>query len=341
MRGGGSAEVIEKLARHFSADMIVTICTLESKSINLPNNVHIEVLKIIKPPIFTSLLTYIQILIRLRQTILRVNPTKIVSFIHIANIICIFAAWKTSGRVIVCERSDILKSKIGRVWKCIRPIVYWRADTICLQNQMDRNLLPNYLQRKIIIARNPIKEPVFAELGSPRLIAIGRLHPVKRFDLLIRLCSQILKSNPQLELHIFGDGPERPYLETIIRDLELTNQAILRGITYDIQAAISECSIFLMTSASEGQPNALLEALASGLPAICLDTSSCFHEIKAFFPHLHLIPPGQEDFFIDTLTKILKRGIVKYPSNWEQWNSSAWSDWHNIIKQNQANTHAT
>lgn len=336
MRGGGSAEVISKLAWHFSREMAVTICTLESAvSMELPANVQVEVLKIRKSPLLGSLITYLQIFIQLRRTITRLNPTKIVSFIHIANIICVLASWRAKAKVIVCERSDILSAKIGWLWKIIRPPVYWHADTVCLQNSDDRYQLPNYLWRKIIIARNPIKEPAPTRASSHRLIAIGRLHPVKRFDLMIKLSSEVLKKNPQLQLHIFGEGSERTFLEKLIADSDLKTQVVLCGHTNDIPGAISESSIFLMTSSSEGQPNALLEALAAGLPALCLDTSNCFKAIKISFPHVQLINPSDEHEFTKKLDSIVTSGANRFTTQWENWNEQAWSEWRKLITENE------
>lgn len=120
--------------------------------------------------------------------------------------------------------------------------------------------------------------PVVAprRLGSPppgppwRLVTLGRLVPVKGLDLLL----EALAGLPQVELHLCGDGPQRPALEAQARELGMS--AVFHGVVTGQarDAILSRSHGFVMPSRrlpggrTEGAPVALLEALSLGLPVV-------------------------------------------------------------------------
>ena len=184
LKGGGSASIIKTLATHYSKEAEIHVCTMELPENPWPERVTLHEMPIKRYRFLGSLGFYIQIVYSLHNIMLRLKPGKVVSFIHIANILSVIASWRTGTPVIVCERSDFLKSKIGKPWKVIRPFVYSYADKICLQNRNDLNVIPGYLKSKVIFARNPIKLPSKSkEHSHTRIIAVGRLNPVKRYNL--------------------------------------------------------------------------------------------------------------------------------------------------------------
>jgi glycosyltransferase involved in cell wall biosynthesis len=102
-----------------------------------------------------------------------------------------------------------------------------------------------------------------------RVVVLGRLAPGKRVDLAIRAFADA--AVPDTTLDIYGDGPERASLQTLIDDLHIGASVVLRGSTEDPGAVLDAASVYLSTSAFEGQGLALAEALAHGTPAIAFD----------------------------------------------------------------------
>jgi glycosyltransferase involved in cell wall biosynthesis len=102
-----------------------------------------------------------------------------------------------------------------------------------------------------------------------RLVGVGRLVPSKRFDLAISVLAQLEKAT-DIELVIAGDGPERGRLESMARGLPVTflGHVSDRGALADL---LRTSDVLVMPSASEGYPNAVLEALACGLPVVASD----------------------------------------------------------------------
>lgn len=104
-----------------------------------------------------------------------------------------------------------------------------------------------------------------------RIVAAGRLNKQKNFGLLIRAFHEIADRFPDVALSIFGEGEEREDLERRIASLGLKERVILEGRTDRMAQELEQSSLFVLSSDFEGMPNALMEAMASGLPCISTD----------------------------------------------------------------------
>lgn len=110
----------------------------------------------------------------------------------------------------------------------------------------------------------PLSEPQ----GRFVLGTVGRLVPAKDHLTLIRAVGLLRDQAHDVDLYIVGDGPERPRLEAEIAALGLTLVVHLAGFQSDILAWLRRFNAFALSSIREGQPLALLEAMASGLPIV-------------------------------------------------------------------------
>jgi glycosyltransferase involved in cell wall biosynthesis len=114
-----------------------------------------------------------------------------------------------------------------------------------------------------------------------RIVAAGRLHPQKGFDLLIRAFFEVPETvRDKTELYIFGEGEERERLESLISDLKLRN-VYLKGATKVLMSELRQADIFVLSSRYEGFGNVLAEALASGCTLIAFDVKHGPREILA------------------------------------------------------------
>ena len=94
------------------------------------------------------------------------------------------------------------------------------------------------------------------------LLAVGRFHPAKDYETLIKVFNQLYIKEKNLKLFIVGEGELRKSIEDQIKDLGLENRIILLGIRQDIPQLMNMCDIFISTSAWEGFGLALAEAMA-------------------------------------------------------------------------------
>ena len=97
------------------------------------------------------------------------------------------------------------------------------------------------------------------------IIVVGSLVPKKRIELVL----QCAKRRPHLRFSIYGDGPQRPRLESLKADVGLGN-VTFHGLTslHRIHSAMCSAKLFLNVSQFEGSPTAALEAMACGLPVV-------------------------------------------------------------------------
>lgn len=108
------------------------------------------------------------------------------------------------------------------------------------------------------------------ELHDPaRLLFVGRLHAQKGVDTLLRAFRQLrdARSAP-LRLELVGDGPLREELMTLAVGLGISADVHFAGNRDDVPRSLGEADVFVLPSRAEGLSNALLEAMASGLPVV-------------------------------------------------------------------------
>lgn len=102
------------------------------------------------------------------------------------------------------------------------------------------------------------------------VLAVGRLHEQKGFDLLLQAWEYIEKSYPKWTLRIVGEGPKRSELEKQIKELGL-ERAELAGSMSNVANEYAEASLFVLSSRYEGFSLVLSEAMWSGLPCVAFD----------------------------------------------------------------------
>jgi glycosyltransferase involved in cell wall biosynthesis len=106
--------------------------------------------------------------------------------------------------------------------------------------------------------------PAAPSPGAGHLLAMGRLHENKGFDTLIRALALL----PGARLSIAGEGPERPALEALARELGVADRLTLLGWRQDTGALLAECDLFLCPSRHEPLGNVVLEAWSAARPVI-------------------------------------------------------------------------
>jgi glycosyltransferase involved in cell wall biosynthesis len=121
---------------------------------------------------------------------------------------------------------------------------------------------------------NAVAEPTaqahpFAAPGTAiRVVAAGRLHPKKGFDILIRAIGLLRARGLDVVCDIAGEGDERAALEHLITALDLGVAVSLTGWTLDVSGFLASGDLFAFPSHQEGFPLSLLEAMAVGLPVV-------------------------------------------------------------------------
>jgi glycosyltransferase involved in cell wall biosynthesis len=107
--------------------------------------------------------------------------------------------------------------------------------------------------------------------GGPTIVAVGRLVPQKDYVTLLAALAMVRNWQPEVRLIILGDGPLLPELRKEAHRLGLESAVHFAGFVENRFDYLVNCSLFVLSSDTEGFPNALIEALACGAPVVSTD----------------------------------------------------------------------
>jgi len=119
----------------------------------------------------------------------------------------------------------------------------------------------------------------FPTLAEPVVACVGRLSYEKGVDMLLEAWERVAPEHPDWRLHIYGDGPAAPDLRHQAESAGLSGSVEFKGMTDDIEAALTEASIFALPSRDEGFPMSVLESMAYGLPTVGFDCAPGVREL--------------------------------------------------------------
>jgi len=153
-------------------------------------------------------------------------------------------------------------------------------------------------------ATQPVDDPWFAADAPPVLISVGRLSLQKDHATLLRAFAQ-LRRERNARLLLVGEGSQRPRLEELARELGIESELRMPGFVANPHALVSRAAAFVLSSAWEGFPNVLVEALACGCPTISTDCPHGPAEILAGGEYGALCPPGDAEALARVLAKTL------------------------------------
>lgn len=212
---------------------------------------------------------------RLRYICKNNDADIIISFIRNANFRSILATRFLKTKNLISVRID---PRIGYRKKSVAllaKILYPLANGCVFQTKDAQEWFSGRIQKRSRVIFNPVSDAFYCVKSEPmkekRIVACGRLDKQKRFDLLIDAFDRVCDVFPEYCLEIYGVGPLNDELHTRILELNKEDRVFLKGRSEDIPNALKDASLFVLASDFEGLPNALMEAMALGLPIVSTD----------------------------------------------------------------------
>ena len=196
--------------------------------------------------------------------------------------------------------------------------VYRRADCFVVNSRgvlADLAACYPFARRKSQVMMNPTdfaridalaQQPPVQQAAPdvPVVIAVGRLFPQKRLDLLIDAFARVLRGL-RAELWICGEGPERHKIERKVAHLTLGPNVRILGHCPNPFALMHQAAVYALSSDYEGLPNALIEAQGLGLPAVATRCPHGPEEIIDDGKTGLLVPVGNPRELAEALVKLL------------------------------------
>jgi glycosyltransferase involved in cell wall biosynthesis len=134
---------------------------------------------------------------------------------------------------------------------------------------------------------------------------VGGLRDEKNIPLMLRAFHNAKIQDAKLLL--VGDGPCRAAVEKLVDELGIASKVILAGQVADPLPYLWMLDVFVMSSSTEQVSNALLEAMACGLPVVCTDAGDS-RELLGSAGNGYVVPPEDESALARALTRIAPEG---------------------------------
>jgi glycosyltransferase involved in cell wall biosynthesis len=249
----------------------------------------------------------------LRKLILAHQPDVVVSHIHQTNILTLTSLVGTHYPVIAVEHGDPLLNPTGRVWERLRRVTYRRAAAVVCVSESIREQFGWLSDALTYVVPNPVttydEEPDdnhwFPVDGMNSIVGMGRMVPVKGFDLLLSAFALVAPRHPNWQLLLLGEGALRSELTQRAAALGLQERVFLPGQVKNPQSILRRCQIFALASQTEGFPYALLEAMACGLAVVATDCGAGPREILRNGEVGWLVPNGDAEALAAALDRLM------------------------------------
>ena len=256
------------------------------------------------------------------------KPRAILSAMNYANIIAIIA--KTLGpksmRIVVSERSSpsgYNSVKFRYILLPLMRLLYPRADRIICVSQgvaddlqtlirvpdSQVDVFPNPLDMSALksAANQPISHKWLNDPNKKLILAVGRLSVEKDYETLLSALA-LVRQKSNAYLVILGEGNCRGALETLIAELGLQNHVEMLGFQPNPFPWMAKCDVYVLSSATEGFPNSLVQAMACGAKVVSTDCKHGPKEILDNGRYGTLVPVGNDRELANAIVEALGNG---------------------------------
>ena len=212
----------------------------------------------------------------LKNILMEIKPEVSVNYWLQSAYFCAMMSKSITGKVIYSERGDPGDKEYSGLLGIIRKLAFERVDGFVFQSEGARNYFSEKIKNNSTVIHISVSIPdgIFLKPcinREKKIVTVGRLHPQKNQKLLIDAFARIADDFPEYRLDIYGDGELEERLKEQIKRLGLENRVFLRGTKKNVLDYVYTASTFVLSSNYEGLPNALMEAIAIGVPCISTD----------------------------------------------------------------------
>lgn len=283
MNKGGAERVISILCNNgFGTDneMHILTCLKGHSAYSLKDDVIIhegfltiqeyrETEKVKTLPIFCE---------KYKKEVEKIEPDVIITFLPEPCFVAELCKKKVDKILIGSERGNPYLRYHSFVNKMLVSWLFPKSDGFVFQTEGARNFFEKKLRKKSVVIGNPVSIPEsFKQLPEKReqeIVSVGRFAFEKNYPLLLKAFKKVVEKTNGYVLRIYGKVDKCLKLEELSKELGISDRVFFMGQVDDILEQIRNASVFVLSSMSEGMPNALMEAMAIGLPVVATDCPS-------------------------------------------------------------------
>ena len=213
---------------------------------------------------------------------------------------------KHTPKIILSERNNPLV--VGDNARAKKEKIFAAADGVVFQTERARDCFPENVRKKGVVIPNAVGNPLCYTVKAAlekkkKFSAIGRLTDQKDYETLLKAFAEFLKTHEGYTLEIFGGGDKTRY-DALSKDLGIFKNVTFAGVDKNAIEKAANSTAFVMSSKYEGMPNALMEAMAIGLPCVSTDCPFGPRELIDDGVNGLLVPVGDHKALSDALAKV-------------------------------------
>ena len=206
------------------------------------------------------------------------KPDLVLSCIGKNNFMTVVTTMGTKTRPVVSVVGEAAEEYPNRLMCILANLLFPYAAGVILQTERSRTFFSKRVGKRAVILPNSLNpdfiRPRYEGERNPEIVSVGRMDANKNQEMMIRAFAALQDKYPEYKLVIYGEGELHSYLKNLADELDGRERVELPGVIPNVAQKIEKASLFLLTSYSEGVSNALIEALATGLPVIATDVPS-------------------------------------------------------------------
>jgi glycosyltransferase involved in cell wall biosynthesis len=322
--GGGAQRVILNLANRFAEEGIDVDIVLAEKRGDYIEEVSedVDIIGLGASRVLTSVF-------RLANYLRSENPDVLLSAIDHANTIATWAGRisMTSTRIAISVQNTMRKKYDVNSWnakvsvkhkimpKIMKASFRWTDEIIAVSTEVAEDLErmigidtdrieviynPGVSDKLIEDSDEAVDHPWFGPSEPPVILGVGRLNEQKDFGTLIRAFRRVQDTRP-VRLVILGEGQRRSDLESLVEETGLEDCVSLPGFVNNPYKYMTNSDLFVLSSAWEGLPLVLVEAMACGTPVVSTDCPGGANEVLEDGKWGDLVPVGNPERLADAI----------------------------------------
>lgn len=300
LSSGGAERTAASMANFFSNNgldtYLITVnkCNSFYKIDEKVKNVSLDIEELTKTFSIRRAICSIKKAFTIRRKIKKMNLDCIIGMDNVMSYYTLLATAFTKTKTVGTEMSDPRYNLNTPIHTVLRKITGKFSDGYIFQTKMQKDFYPESKNPPAVIPNAIFNKYAYdikvPDVREKTVTAMGRLHEVKMYDVLIKAFDIFHKENSDFSLHIYGEGDEKEKIEKQISELDAQEYIFIEKPTENAIEYVAKSSAYVLSSQYEGFPNALLEAMYCGVPSIA---TRCFSAIN------DLINDGENGFTVD------------------------------------------
>lgn len=240
----------------------------------------------------------------------------ILAFGTYRGLLCSIALMGAKSNLVICEHTN--PNSIGRIWRFFRKLLYPRARKIVVLTKDSMELLPKSVSMRSVVIPNPVYPLTAGPVGSdqsqrfsPFALAVGRLYPMKRYDIMLEAFSRVSSQVPNFNLVIAGDGPLQAELVNLVRNYNLQSRVHFLGLVQNLKPFYENAEFLVSSSEYEAFPMAICEALSLSCPVVSTDCKTGPRDLISDTRNGLLVPVADVEALASAMLRMIEKPLER------------------------------